>query len=141
MELAADAATLGDLPRSLTRRDTLIVETHARTNNIPRLFQLEFALAVDSGRDVLCVAGAGSGESLAFAMIHFLRDNIQTWIVSPPNVVEHQMAEDYRSYGLHAVAVNAPTLTPQLIRVSFSAYICSLLTVGRRRSRKINAIL
>ncbi|QRV96746.1 DEAD/DEAH box helicase [Ceratobasidium sp. AG-Ba] len=117
MEPALDDATfevIRNQPRDIT--DTVVIKTFARTKLIPRKFQVQFALGVDAGRDVLCVAGTGSGKSLAFALIHFFRDNIQTWIVSPLNVIEHQMAADYCNYGLRAVAVNASTLTPELIK-------------------------
>ncbi|KAG8739149.1 hypothetical protein FRC10_006096 [Ceratobasidium sp. 414] len=116
MELAADAATLDNLPRPLTAIDHLIVETYRVTKFVPGVFQLDFALAIDSGLDVLCVASTGSGKSLAFVMNHFLRPDFITWIISPLNVIEHQMAANYNKYDIPAVAVNASTLNPTLLK-------------------------
>ncbi|KAG9089849.1 hypothetical protein FRC06_001364 [Ceratobasidium sp. 370] len=37
------------------------------------------------------------------------------WIVSPLNFIENQQCEQFRVWGLHAVGVNASTITPQLL--------------------------
>ncbi|QRV77009.1 DEAD/DEAH box helicase [Ceratobasidium sp. AG-Ba] len=116
MDLVLDAATIEDLPRPLTVRHHLALEAYRRTGKVPRDFQVDFALALDSGRDVVCIAGTGAGKSLAFIIIHFLREDVITWIISPLNVIENQMAKDYSEYSLRAVAVNASTVTPGLIK-------------------------
>ncbi|KAG9074186.1 hypothetical protein FRC06_010872, partial [Ceratobasidium sp. 370] len=107
--------TTVSLPRPLTFRNHIVVECYKRTRYVPRKFQLYFAIAVDLSQDVLCVAGTGSGKSLAFISIYFFRPDVITWIVSPLNVIEDQMAADYAKYKLEAVAVNASTVTPELI--------------------------
>ncbi|KAG9086930.1 hypothetical protein FRC06_002812 [Ceratobasidium sp. 370] len=116
MEPAIDAATIPHLPRPLTLRNHVILECIKRTNVVPRVFQVDFALAIYENQDVVCVAGTGSGKSLAFIIIHFFCPDVITWIISPLNVIENQMATNYAKYGLKAVAVNASTITPTLIR-------------------------
>ncbi|KAG8708262.1 hypothetical protein FRC08_018987 [Ceratobasidium sp. 394] len=116
MEPAIDAATIPNLPRPLTLRNHVILGCIKRTNVVPRVFQVNFALAVYENRDVVCVAGTGSGKSLASILIHFFCPDVITWIVSPLNVIENQMASNYAKYGLKAVAVNASTITPKLIK-------------------------
>ncbi|KAG8721216.1 hypothetical protein FRC08_014949 [Ceratobasidium sp. 394] len=88
-----DAATIDDLPRPPTLRHHVAVECYQQTNFIPRKFQVDFALDVDACQDVICVAGAGNGKSLAFIIIHFFRPDVITWIVSPLNGIENQMAK------------------------------------------------
>ncbi|KAG9084229.1 hypothetical protein FRC06_004159 [Ceratobasidium sp. 370] len=116
MDLEFDVTTIEDLPRPLTFRTYVALECYRRTKLVPRRFQVDFALAVDSGQDTVCVAGTGCGMSLAFALIHFFRTDVITWIVSPLNVIENQMSLVYVQYKLKAVAVNASTITEALIK-------------------------
>ncbi|KAG8719077.1 hypothetical protein FRC08_003695 [Ceratobasidium sp. 394] len=118
MDPEFDVATIEEIPRPLTLRNHVALECYRRTKLVPRKFQVDFTLAVDSGQDTVCVAGTGCGKSLAFALIHFFRDDMITWIVSPLNVIEDQMAANYTEYGLKAVAVNASTIESELIEVS-----------------------
>lgn len=130
MEPAIEREALDALPRPLTLEQELILRTHGATGKIPYKYQVRNALALCSGRDVLCVAGTGSGKTLSFVMPCFLRSDIITWIVSPLNYIENQQCELFRSWGLRAINVNASTCTPELLKVSVSVIIyCSLLTI------------
>jgi superfamily II DNA helicase RecQ len=132
MELAVDPAIIDSLPHPLTRAHHLILETRHRTGFIPYRYQVEFALVFDEGKDVLCVTGTGAGKSLAFVMVSFLRSDTMIWIVSPLNVIEDQMAENYRKLGLRAVSVNAATINVALIKVRPNRMHSDILTLQPR---------
>lgn len=117
MEPVADVATINNPPRPLTVQLWVARKVYKRTGLIPRIFQVNFGLAVDAGHDVLCVSSTGSGKSFAFVIIHYFREHVITWIVSPLNVIENQMAKTYTAQGVSAVAVNAATCTPGLLKV------------------------
>jgi superfamily II DNA or RNA helicase len=140
MEPAVEPAIIDQLPRPLTRIEHVAFETWKCTGIVPYKYQVDFALALDSGKDVLCVAGTGSGKSLAFVMVLFIRTDTIIWIVSPLNVIENQMAENYRRYGLSAVSVNASTINPQLIKVRFPRIHCHILTTTYRTSKLANTM-
>lgn len=129
MELAIDPATIDTLPRPLTLAQHAVLALRERTGHIAFKCQLDLALALDSGRDVLCVAGTGCGKSIAFALILFVRPNDMLWIISPLNYIENQMAESYRELGFKAMSVNASTMTKTLLKVSRPCIYCCLFIV------------
>ncbi|KAH7320501.1 P-loop containing nucleoside triphosphate hydrolase protein, partial [Rhizoctonia solani] len=116
MEPAIDPNTIDTLPRPLTPVQDALVKARNITGHIPYKYQLEVALALESSRDVLCVAGTGSGKSLAFVLVLFMHPEWILWIVSPLNFIEDQMALDYSDMGFAATSVNASTLTPKLLK-------------------------
>ncbi|KAG8704658.1 hypothetical protein FRC09_003406 [Ceratobasidium sp. 395] len=118
MELELTVEELGTTPRPVVpgSRHHIVLECLDRTGYIPRKFQVDFVEAVQSKRDVVCVAGTGSGKSLAFVIVNFFTTDVMTWIVSPLNVIEEQMASDFSKWGLKAVAVNASTMSDQLLK-------------------------
>ncbi|KAF8598605.1 P-loop containing nucleoside triphosphate hydrolase protein [Ceratobasidium sp. AG-I] len=99
MEASIEREALDTLPRPLTLKQELILRTCEATGKIPYQYQVRNALALLSGRDVLCVAGTGSGKTLSFIMTCFLRSDIITWTVSPLNYIENQQCEQFRSGG------------------------------------------
>ncbi|KAF8598992.1 hypothetical protein BDV93DRAFT_408450, partial [Ceratobasidium sp. AG-I] len=70
------------------------------TGIVPYQYQVNVTAALYSGRDVLCVAGTGSGGTLAFVMICFMRLDAIVWIVSPLNFIENQQNKQFRAWGL-----------------------------------------
>ncbi|CAE6482439.1 unnamed protein product [Rhizoctonia solani] len=116
MEPAIDPAIIDTLPRPLTPVQDALVKARDKTGHIPYKYQLDIALALEASRDVLCVAGTGSGKSLAFVLILFMYPEWILWIVSPLNFIEDQMAKDYSDMGFLATSVNASTLTPKLLK-------------------------
>ena len=117
MEPAIDPTSIATLPRPFTRIQHALVTARDKTGHIPYKYQLEVALALEASHDVLCVAGTGSGKSLAFVLILFMYPEWILWIVSPLNFIEDQMAKDYGDMGFSATSVNASTLTPKLLKV------------------------
>jgi hypothetical protein len=113
----------------LTQIEHIAFETWKRTGVVPYKYQVDFTLALDAGRDVVCIAGTGAGKPLAFVMITFIRPDAMVWIVSPLNVIEYKMARNYQKYGISAVSVNASTISPQLLEVSFPRIHCRLFTL------------
>ncbi|KAG8741802.1 hypothetical protein FRC10_002401 [Ceratobasidium sp. 414] len=87
----------------------------ARTGIIPYVYQVRCAEALYYKRDVFCIAGTGCGKTLIFAMLCFVCPKALIWIVSPLNFIENQQSEQFRTWGLHAIGVNASTITPKLI--------------------------
>lgn len=116
MEPAIDPATIPQLPRPLTVAQHAVVTLWERTGLMASKYQLNMALALAAGCDVLCIAGTGCGKSIAFILVLFMCPEIILWILSPLNYIKNQMAERYREIGLNAVSVNTSTLTPQLLK-------------------------
>jgi hypothetical protein len=135
MEPSVGPAIIDSLPLPLTPVQHVAYETWRRTGVVPYKYQLELTLALDSGRDVFCVAGTSSGKSLVFVMIAFIRPNGMIWIVSPLNVIENQIERSYKRYGLSAVSVNASTLAPQLLQVRSPRIHAGFLSRHRRTAR------
>ncbi|KAG8682025.1 hypothetical protein FRC09_017069, partial [Ceratobasidium sp. 395] len=118
MESEFELEDLDIIPRPvvLGSRHHIALECLERTGYIPRKFQVDFVESVQAGKDVVCVAGTGSGKSLAFVIVNFFTTDVITWIVSPLNVIENQMAVDFSKWGLKAVAVNSSTITDGLLK-------------------------
>ncbi|KAG8784515.1 ATP-dependent DNA helicase sgs1 [Ceratobasidium sp. 428] len=92
--------------------------THKATRRDPYDWQLDIAVALCRGRDVLCLSPTGSGKTLAFVMPCFVEPRTLVWIVSPLNYIEQQQARVFRDdWHLDAVAVNATTSYPGLHKV------------------------
>ncbi|KDN33838.1 hypothetical protein RSAG8_13071, partial [Rhizoctonia solani AG-8 WAC10335] len=116
MELAILAENIPNLPRPLTLEQQVIVNTWEATGIAPYKYQVRNTLALDAGRDVLCVEGTGSGKTLSFVMLCFHRPEVILWIVSPLNFIENQQAEQFRKWKLRAVSVNSTTIMPNLLK-------------------------
>ncbi|KDN41764.1 hypothetical protein RSAG8_07295, partial [Rhizoctonia solani AG-8 WAC10335] len=117
MEPVLDVSARDTWPAPLDRtpEQILAILAYEKTEKMPYKYQVEVALALKSGRDVVCIAGTGAGKSMAFILPLFLGSKTIVWIVSPLNFIENQMAKNYQKFGLSAVAVNASTITPELI--------------------------
>ncbi|KAG8737753.1 hypothetical protein FRC10_007830 [Ceratobasidium sp. 414] len=142
MEVAADPATFDDFPQPLTLRDYATTKFHERTGFPPKAFQLGFSLAVYAGLDVVCVVSTGGGKSYAFVGNHFFRPDVITWIISPLNVIKHQMVKDYKRCKLKAIAVNAETLSstsaPLSLQCSSMGHEIVRVVECKRRIRQYN---
>ncbi|KAG8699035.1 hypothetical protein FRC08_005541 [Ceratobasidium sp. 394] len=91
-------------------RRRLKEETHRSTGRTPFDWQLEMAVALCKGQDVLCLSPTGSGKTLPFVMPCFVDPRTLVWIVSPLNYIEQQQARVFsEEWHLSAVAVNATT--------------------------------
>ncbi|KAG8721801.1 hypothetical protein FRC08_010138 [Ceratobasidium sp. 394] len=115
MEPALDAAEIPSLPRPLTLEHALILRTYEITGYIPYKYQVRTALALLNAQDVLSIARTDSGKTLPFVMPCFLSAKPIIWIVSPLNYIEEQQCDQFREWGLTAIAVNASTCTPQVL--------------------------
>ncbi|KAG9097596.1 hypothetical protein FS749_005927 [Ceratobasidium sp. UAMH 11750] len=62
---------------------------------------------------VSLVLGLGNPSPLSSSIFS---DPTIIWIISPLNVIEHQMAANYNKYDIPSMAVNASTLTPTLLK-------------------------
>ncbi|KAF8593100.1 hypothetical protein BDV93DRAFT_426995, partial [Ceratobasidium sp. AG-I] len=60
------------------------------TGIVPYQCQVNVPAAIQSCRDVLCVAGTGSGKTLVFVMICFMRPDAIVWIELPLKFIETQ---------------------------------------------------
>jgi hypothetical protein len=140
MEPAILADEIPHLPRPLTVAHAITVATLEATGIIPYAYQVRCAEALYRKRDVFCIAGTGSGKTLTFVMLCFLCPKVLVWIVSPLNFIEGQQCEQFNDWGLRAINVNASTLTPRLLRVSFSrihwANIHTMRRILRREDTK-----
>lgn len=101
-----------------TPKQNLAVLVYEKTTKMPYKYQVEVALALTAGRDVICIAGTGAGKSMAFILPLTLVPKTIIWNISPLNFIRNQMAKNYSDFGLTAVAVNASTITPKLILIS-----------------------
>ena len=131
-----DDSTLDGLPDNQLR-ERLIKQTKARTGLTPRDFQLDTAVALWRNRDVVLVAGTGSGKTLPFVMPCFLSKHVVVVIVSPLNALQDDQvrrsfcrdftndnilqARRFREWGLHATTINATALSNNkcLLKVRF----------------------
>ncbi|KAF8596328.1 hypothetical protein BDV93DRAFT_411471, partial [Ceratobasidium sp. AG-I] len=76
------------------------------TGIVPYQYQVNVPAAIYSGRDMLCVAGTGSGKTCAFVMICFMPQDAIVWIKSPLNFIEIQLNEQLRAWGLCSIIFN-----------------------------------
>jgi superfamily II DNA or RNA helicase len=120
MEPAILVDKIPHLPRPLTVAHALSIATRDATGIITYTFQVRCAEALYRKRDVFCIAGTGSGKTLAFVMLCFLCPEVMVWVVSPLNFIGNQQCEQLQDWGLRAININASTLTPRLLTVSFS---------------------
>jgi hypothetical protein len=134
MESAIPADEIPHLPRPFTLTQAITVATFEATGKVPYAYQVRNAEALYYKRDVLCIAGTGSGKTLSFVMLCFLCPDAMVWIVSPLNFIEEQQSEQFRDWGLRAVAVNANTITPKLMAVSSMRIHCCYTNVSHRKS-------
>jgi superfamily II DNA helicase RecQ len=118
MELAITLEDFPYIPRPFTFANWITFKTMFRTGVMPFAFQIRCAEALLRKRDVLCIAGTGTGKTLTFVIPCFVCPETIVWIVSPLNFIENQQCAQFLEWGLRAVSVNASTITPQLLEVS-----------------------
>lgn len=86
-----DALSDVELRKILTKR------TRDLTGLTPRDFQLDAAIALWRNRDLMVIAGTGSGKTLSFVMSCFLSKNVVVVIVSPLNALQEDQVSLDRS--------------------------------------------
>ena len=93
----------------------------------PCKFQVEATIAqlkqalenpTDYRRGVLCIAGTGSGKSLAFYMPFLFNDNGISIMVTPLNVLAEQMAHVSTKLGISVANLTGDSVAESLLRVS-----------------------
>ncbi|KAG9312051.1 hypothetical protein JVU11DRAFT_7332 [Chiua virens] len=79
----------------------------------PCLWQIEVAKTLlEGGKDVLCIAGTGMGETLTFWLLLLFRpDGIQI-IVTPLNLLGKQNVAALTKARIPAIAISSETATP-----------------------------
>ncbi|QRV88343.1 DEAD/DEAH box helicase [Ceratobasidium sp. AG-Ba] len=96
-------------------RRRLIDATKQTTRYSPHEWQLDVAQALCERRDVLCIAGTGSGKTLPFVMPCFVDPRALVWIVSPLNYIEQQQQKVFDDeWNIPTCCVNANTSYPGL---------------------------
>ncbi|QRW11903.1 DEAD/DEAH box helicase [Ceratobasidium sp. AG-Ba] len=96
-------------PAGSKLRQELFDATKLATGWDPFDWQLNVAEALCKRRDVLCIAGTGSGKTLPFVMPTFVDPKALVWIVSPLNYIEQQQQKTFSDWNVKAFAVNATT--------------------------------
>ncbi|KAJ3476844.1 hypothetical protein NLI96_g10880 [Meripilus lineatus] len=82
----------------------------------PCLWQLKIAQAIlKREKDVVCIAGTGSGKTLTFWMPLLFRDGIQI-VITPLNILGAQNVEELKSRGIPAISISAETATLQNLK-------------------------
>ncbi|KAG8721826.1 hypothetical protein FRC08_009903 [Ceratobasidium sp. 394] len=109
-----------EAPTPLTNRERIETAGKDASGFDLEDFQVKCTLWALKGLDVLCIAPTGSGKSLLLVLATLYDPlNTMTWIVSLLNYIEEQLAEQFRAYKLHAIAVNAHTLNDKLLEVIY----------------------
>ncbi|KAG8710150.1 hypothetical protein FRC09_000277 [Ceratobasidium sp. 395] len=113
------APIFGPLPLAQAMTKATEDATARKEKITPRPWQLDVAMKLhERDRDVLVLAGTGSGKTLPFVMPCLLMPETIVWIVSPLNYIQNEQAKVFSEWGLRAVAVNSMTLRPGLLEVS-----------------------
>ncbi|KAJ3482846.1 hypothetical protein NLI96_g6698 [Meripilus lineatus] len=77
------------------------------------LWQLKIAEAIlKRDKDVVCIAGTGSGKTLTFWMPLLFRDGIQI-VMTPLNILGVQSVAELNGHGIPAISIYSETATPQ----------------------------
>ncbi|KAI0699968.1 P-loop containing nucleoside triphosphate hydrolase protein [Cytidiella melzeri] len=83
----------------------------------PCLWQAELNRAILHGaKDVLAVSGTGSGKTLTFWLpLLFCPEGMQI-VITPLNILGAQNQAQLQAKGIHAISVDAQTVSPQVIQ-------------------------
>jgi ATP-dependent DNA helicase RecQ len=85
------------------------VACHARVGYTPRPWQARAALSLHYHHNVLLIAGTGSGKSLAYQALTFLRDGM-VLVVTPLNQLMEQQSEFLNAKNITSVALTEKQL-------------------------------
>ncbi|KAJ3478405.1 hypothetical protein NLI96_g9780 [Meripilus lineatus] len=80
------------------------------------LWQLKIAEAIlKRDKDVVCIAGTGSGKTLTIWMPLLFRDGIQI-VMTPLNILGVQSVAELNGHGIPAISIYSETATPQNLK-------------------------
>lgn len=106
------------------------------------LLQIQAALALYAGNDVVVSAATGFGKTLTFWIpllmaLEECRDKV-VFVVTPLNLLGRQNVENLQSVGIPAVAVDSESLNEEVLKVSSPQYLTEpMLTHLGYRGREI----
>ena len=130
-----------DLGSGVPSTEEIYEKTKAVFGYGPCLWQVEVAkMLLEKEKDVICIAGTGSGKTLTFWMpLLFQTESIQI-VITALNVLGEQNVRQLSEYGIPAIALSAETATVKNLNVHpflrFSSHIHSLICI--RKLRKEN---
>ncbi|KDN39295.1 hypothetical protein RSAG8_08930, partial [Rhizoctonia solani AG-8 WAC10335] len=111
-------------------RQQLFDKIYLATGKIAFPWQLDVAESLCKRRDVMCIAGTGKGETLAFVM-YFVDSRVLIWIVSPLNYIQKQQEKQFRDeWNIPACNVNATTSYPGLHKLPVTIIFIDLRKLG-----------
>ena len=99
--------------------ETIRAVIHARFQKRPCWFQIQIALALYNGKDVIAVAPTGAGKTLSFwiPMLMTLADgkpNMMTFVVTPLTLLGKQNQRELEDAGLRGIAVSSENSTDRV---------------------------
>ena len=106
---------------------TIRALVHERFQKRPCLFQIQIALALYNGKDVIAVAPTGVGKTLPFwiPVLMTLADgkaDMMTFIVISLTLLGKQNQRELKDTGLKGTAVSVENVTEEVFKVSLKLY-------------------
>ncbi|KAG6848143.1 hypothetical protein H0H93_002999 [Arthromyces matolae] len=86
-----------------------VLDRASRGTLTPRRFQIQAAIAIQKGRDILVRAGTGYGKTLAMILPALLNPERVVITISPLRLIQQNHLQEFTKYGVPTLVVNKDT--------------------------------